>query len=416
MSIPEAVRVIQQALDKGNLGRADLLCRHMMEALPNYAWSPLLLAETARRIVEVDIARDWAGQAARMAAESASAPGPEFDRELRRVQAAMERTPVHSPRTGWLLIKCWGCGFWSDVEHVLASLLLAEMTNRTPVVHWGQNSYYIDEGTEEAFGTLFDAIAPLTLVELAAEEGDIYPAKYRRDNLDAVGLNVWDGPYSRLSGIYLLNRPERIVVTDFFTQVLELLPWLRADHWLHGASPMEAIRLLYEKYLVPVADIRVRIDEFIAQNFAQRPVLGVHVRNVDKGSEDLTVHETNKGIPLLVDRYLAQVPGLRLFLLTDSNPVIDAYRARYGDRVFHIDCSRTTGPVPMTMWHYDNRRELGAEVIMDTYLAAACDYFIGHGGSNVACMVACLKRWPEGALHLLYDNAKTRRNWLLHDW
>ncbi|MEX2615767.1 MAG: hypothetical protein WD767_06705, partial [Alphaproteobacteria bacterium] len=91
-------------------------------------------------------------------------------------------------------------------------------------------------------------------------------------------------------------------------------------------------------------------------------------------------------------------------------------RLRYGERVFHIDCSRTTGPVPMTMRDHGNRRELGAEVIMDTYLAAACDYFIGHGGSNVACMVACLKRWPDGTLHLLDDNVKTRRNWLLHDW
>ncbi|MEX2618158.1 MAG: hypothetical protein WD767_18885 [Alphaproteobacteria bacterium] len=328
MSVPEAVRVVQQALEKGNLGRADLLCRHMMEALPDFAWSPLLLAETARRIGEVDIGRYWLSQAARMAAERA--PGPEFDRELRRIRDAIEQTPIPPRRTGWLLIKCWGYGFWSDVEHVLASLLLAEMSNRTPIVHWGQNSYYIDAGTEEAFGTLFDPIAPLNLAELAAEEGDIYPAKYRRDNLDAVGLNIWDGSYSRFSGLYLLNRPERIVVSDFFTQVLELLPWLRADHWLHGASPMDAIRLLYEKYLVPARDIRARVEGFIAENFTQRPVLGVHVRNVDKGSEDTTVHETNRGIPVLVDRYLAQVPGLRLFLLTDSNPVIEAFTARYG--------------------------------------------------------------------------------------
>lgn len=414
MSVPEAVRVIQQALERGNFGRADLLCRHMMEALPDFAWSPLLLAETARRIGELDTGRYWLGQAAQMAAGRALEP--EFDRELRRIQGALERTPLPPRRTGWLLIKCWGYGFWSDVEHVLASLLLAEMTNRTPIVHWGQNSYYIDEGTEEAFGTLFDAIAPLSLAELAAEEGAIYPAKYRRDNLDAVGLNIWDGPYSRLSGIYLLNRPERIVVADFFTQVLELLPWLRADHWLHGASPMEAIRLLYEKYLVPAPDIRARIEDFTVQNFARRPVLGVHIRNLDKGSEDPTLHETNRGILTLVDRYLAQVADLRLFLLTDSDQIIEAYTERYGDRVFHIDCSRTTGLVPLTWRQSDNRRELGAEVIMDTYLAAACDYFIGHGGSNVACMVACLKRWPDGTLHLLDDNAKTRRNWLLHDW
>jgi hypothetical protein len=54
--------------------------------------------------------------------------------------------------------------------------------------------------------------------------------------------------------------------------------------------------------------------------------------------------------------------------------------------------------------------------MIDTYLASACDYFIGHGGSNVAAMVACLKEWKPGTIQLVGDNIKTRRNWLLHDW
>jgi len=116
-------------------------------------------------------------------------------------------------------------------------------------VHWGQNSYYIDEDTDDAFGTLFEPLAPLSLAELAAEDGQIYPPKYHRGNLDAVGLNIWDGPNSRLSGLYFLNRPERILVSDFFTQIAELLPWVHAGHWLHGATVFDAIRLLYEKYL-----------------------------------------------------------------------------------------------------------------------------------------------------------------------
>ena len=44
---------------------------------------------------------------------------------------------------GYLLIKSYG--FWSDVEHVIGALLLAEMTGRTPVVHWGGNSYFTDD-------------------------------------------------------------------------------------------------------------------------------------------------------------------------------------------------------------------------------------------------------------------------------
>jgi len=42
----------------------------------------------------------------------------------------------------FLLIKAWGYGFWSDVSHVLGQLLVAELTGRTPIVHWGQNSLF----------------------------------------------------------------------------------------------------------------------------------------------------------------------------------------------------------------------------------------------------------------------------------
>ena len=335
---------------------------------------------------------------------------------MRLLRARLDRAEPVARRGGYLLIKCWGYGLWADVEHVLSSLLLAEMSGRVPVVHWGENSFYIDDGTNDAFATLFEPLAPLSLAELAAETGDIYPPKYNRANLDAVGLNIWDGPHSRLSGLYLLNRPERIVVSDFFTQVAELLPWLRADHWLRGESVIDAIRLLYEKYLVPAADIRAEVEGFVAANFSTRPVLGVHVRNIDKALEDPAIATEIKQLMPMAEAYLMRRPDLRLFLMTDSSVEVDRYAAKFGDRLFHTDCLRTGNITPLTWRDHDDRRRLGAEVIKDTHIAAACDYFIGHGGSGVACMVACLKNWPANTIELIGDNVKTRRNWLLHDW
>lgn len=416
MSVSEAVRVIQQALQKGNYGQTDLLSRHMMEAIPGNPWPRILLSETALRIGEIECARSWAAEAGRLIENQPDAWVPEVSAAFQHLSNELNRTEAQPCQSGYLLIKSWGYGLWSDVEHVLSSLLLAEMTNRIPIIHWGINSYYIDEGTDEAFGTLFEPIAPLTMAELAAEEGEIFPPKYHRGNLDAVGLNIWEGSGSRLSGLYLLNRPERIVVSDFFTQIAELLPWLRADHWLSGTSVNDAIQLLYEKYLVPKPDIRAGIDGFIAEHFTSRPVLGVHIRNIDKASEDPGVVDGVLTIRSLVDHHMTQNPNLRLFLLTDAEHVVKSYEDGFGERVFHIDCARTRGLVPLTWRNTDRRRQLGVEVITDTYLAAECDYFIGHGSSNVACMVACLKRWKDGTIQLIGDNVKTRRNWLLHDW
>ncbi|MFH1020476.1 MAG: hypothetical protein V1782_07685, partial [Pseudomonadota bacterium] len=48
----------------------------------------------------------------------------------------------------FLLIKAWGFGFWSDVSQILGQLLLAELTNRTPIIHWGSNSLFTDDATK----------------------------------------------------------------------------------------------------------------------------------------------------------------------------------------------------------------------------------------------------------------------------
>ncbi len=416
MSVPEAVRAIQESIAKGNYGRADILCRHTMASLPDYPWAPLLLAETALRIGELDASRRWCAVAQAKLTLNPPNAFPEVSANLLRLVEELRQTSQTPVMGGYLLIKCWGYGFWSDVEQVLGALLLAEMTNRIPVVHWGKNSYFTDDPESDAFSTFFAPIAPLTLEQLAEEERVFFPSKWNSRNLAETGLNVWEGEGSRLSGLYFLNRPERVVVNDFFTQVMELLPWLDERHWLFGKDPMTAIRLLHEKYLVVRPEIQAEIDAFITDNFDERPTFAVHVRNLDKGLEDPSVLRDNNDMLPLIDARLAADRKLRLFLMTDSTEVIAQFEARYGDRVFSTDCARTDGYMPLTWRETDTRRRLGIEVIRDTHVAAACDEFLGHGGSSVACTVACLKAWPEGACQLVGDNVKTRRNWLLHDW
>ncbi len=91
MSLPEAVRMIQQALDKGNYGRADLLGRQMLESLPDYPWSPLLLAMTALRIGEHAAAWDWCRETdLRLARHPAGAHG-RVETELRALRMKLDR-------------------------------------------------------------------------------------------------------------------------------------------------------------------------------------------------------------------------------------------------------------------------------------------------------------------------------------
>ena len=416
MTQSQAVQLIVSAINRGNYGGADMMCRQMIDQAPEYPWGPFLLAVTANHLGDYRARRKYAAAASELLLEYSGADFSEIAQGLADVAAAPKSPTSTLQQPAYLIIKSWGYGFWSDVEHVMASLLLAEMTHRTPIIRWGENSYYTDDGATDCFQNFFNPVSKATLDDAIAVDGLFYPPKWRAENIRQDGLHVWEGAHARLSGLYFLNRPERIAVSDFFTQILELTLWLHEDHWLFGLDVMTVMRRLYEKYFSLQEDIQQEVDAYIAKNFDDAPVLGVHVRNEDKGRENLAIDEENARIPSMIDRRLARHADLRIFLMSDRDSVIDDYISRYGARVFHTDSSRTSDRTPLTYLETDNRFRLGVEIIKDTYAAAACTYFIGNGSSNIPPMIQILKDWPDGHFEMIGDNIKLERNWMLHDW
>src|SRR5580692_9084212 len=64
------------------------------------------------------------------------------------------------------------------MNHVFGCLLLAEITGRIPVTHWGKNSLYGDETDTDAFQLYFEAISPLGIP-------DVHPGRKQRRGLPA---------------------------------------------------------------------------------------------------------------------------------------------------------------------------------------------------------------------------------------
>jgi protein O-GlcNAc transferase len=290
------------------------------------------------------------------------------------------------------------------------------MTGRIPVIHWGAGCRYTDAPDSDAFSTFFKPLNEWGLSDMQPLGPDYYPEKWRGTDLCADRFEQWSGLGGRRSGFYLLNRPEPVIVSDFYTQIFEVTPWLAPDHWLHGCNAHEVFARLYRKYFKLRPDIQADIDAFANAHIKGRPTLGVHVRNADKASESASFQDNSDQIAALVERYMQQDESLRLFLLTDSAQAVETYRARYGDRVFFTDSARADGDVGVHVAGQGSRHQLGVEVIKDTYLAAACDRFIGLGASNLPCMVSVLKGWPAGAIHLIGENRFLQENTLLHDW
>ena len=132
----------------------------------------------------------------------------------------------------YLLIKAWGHGFWSDVCHVLGCLLLAEITDRVPVTHWGSRSLFTVNAMEDAFHSYFRPLSAVSARELTRTQADFFPSHWTASNL-LTDQPKWSGENAGNNGINYLDRREAVVVVDYYVGVIDLVASVPEDHRLH---------------------------------------------------------------------------------------------------------------------------------------------------------------------------------------
>lgn len=311
-----------------------------------------------------------------------------------------ERKPVQTDRRGrYLIIKAWGYGFWCEAHHVASLLLLAELTQRTPIVLWGKNCLFRNKALVNSFGSYFQEIASVQLEDIPWS-ATIFPAKWSWSNIYEEDVNKWAGEGSRVAAQYLFNRPEDVVVSDFFSTMDAIIPWIGRDSQYFGLSDDELYAAMFQKYLKPVKGITSRADDFHAQNMQGRPWVAVHVRGSDKIEEFPELAKTNAGYFGFIDRIVELNPSIGLFLLTDSQNILVEYKNRYGERLLCTDVARTSSNVGIHLSGYDGIK-IGEEVMLDALLALKCDYFVGNKESNVSLAIASMRNWSKGFMFLL---------------
>ncbi|QXE86205.1 tetratricopeptide repeat protein [Geomonas nitrogeniifigens] len=320
---------------------------------------------------------------------------------LVKAQQGAQLPPPDTKGERLLLIKAWGYGFWSDVNHVLGQFLLAEITGRTPVVHWGANSLFSDDPLENAFTYFFEPVSAVTMHDVISRRRSFYPPKWQRDNVRHENLAKFDGPWSRCSALWTLERQEEVVVSDFHYAVNDLAPWIPAAHPLHGLSTEELYLYLYRRYLRVQPRILERVEAFHREQLAGAPAIALHVRGGDKVGEDPGLARLNALYLPELERLLGEEPQARIFLSTDDDRILAGYRERFGSsRLIYTVSTRTANLQGVHYQKQASRRALGEEVLIDTLLAARCDRFLGNGLSNVSLAVAQMKRWAPGTCRL----------------
>jgi len=319
------------------------------------------------------------------------------------------RAATDGPR--YLLIKAWGYGFWSDVHHVLGQLLVAELTQRTPIVRWGRNSLFGDGG-DDAFRLYFEPVSALQLKDLP-EDLSIYPPKWTHANLATDNVNKWEGPHSRHAAQFLFGRAEDLLVSDFYMTLASLIPWIGPESRYHGKSEDTLYAELFAKYIRPLPSMQARVDAFYQSRMAGRNWVAVHIRGSDKIHESAGLHQTNLRYLDFIDRVIELNPHIGVFLLTDSVDIHTQFSARYADRLVTTPALRSATATGVHMQGHSGRA-VGDEVLLDALLAARCDYFVGNQESNVSMAISSLKRWPQGLLVLLGDKNCRSENLYLH--
>jgi hypothetical protein len=303
----------------------------------------------------------------------------------------------------FLLIKGWGMGFWSAIEHVSGQLLIAELTNRIPVVFWGADSLYASEAplVKEAFTMYFMPVSQYTIDVLEKENFTYFPFRWNYRNIRFPGevhLSDLDDVPS------LFSRSENVLVSNIHTAIHYFEHLIKEEHPVYGLDFHEKHRYIFHKYFKLQPYLSNEIEKFYNENLKDKhPILGVHVRGNDKIVERPHLNQLNASYFPEIDKYLNNNPTASIFLLTDSVRVLEKYQEIYGDKVIHTDSIRTSDENE-SVHHglpYYNKRQKGIEIVKDTYLATKCDHFIGASYSNVSLAVFRLKKWPEGTITLM---------------
>lgn len=328
-----------------------------------------------------------------------------LDPARRHMEAARRLMPAPGGHRRFLVIRAWGAGFWADVLHTIHGLALAEATGRSPIVHWGLESRYRRAGVDNAWPLYFEPVSPHT-IEAAEQDGlSLFPPKWTKANLRALRVNKDDGEWSSFSGLYLISRPEDVAVLDFFTELEDLAPWFPPGHPLAAADPEPELGRLYRRHLRLTRELADELDRFEAQLIGRRPAIAMHYRT--QGLPKITEAADRKGLgperfAEAIDRYLESHPDAGVYLMTDFAPAVLYFRERYGDRVACRDVTRVARVEDQSLEIHQQHDgvTLGREVVLDTFLAARCDAFVGDGASGVSQAVIRLKDWPEGTTTL----------------
>ena len=414
--LPPLPKVSQMAMlvDDGNISQLDMYAQIILREMPKDPHANLAAAYVARHFKlheKFNFFYQFAIQADRNVADLAAdlhidiAELNKFERECQ--QAINE--DENSEQEKFHIIKAWGFGFGAEMFALMGQAYLAEVLNRTPIVHCGENFLYRQPGSECVFAHFFEPFNRHSISSLSEDSlQSVFPPKWNAKNIGQENIQKKSGPYARLSALYFLNTTAKVTVADYYAGIINIRPWIPACHHFESLDHDETYRYLMKKYLRPQPQIQALADSFITENFPE-PFLAVHARGSDK-DEGYRAMTSIPGQTLeLAKKRLSEMPKKsKLFLMTDDESLLSVYRQTFGERLITTDSQRSNSEMGVHYNPNSNKRSAGREMLVDMLIAARSTCFIGLGLSNPSQLICYMADFePEN--YVLFGESRLKQ-------
>ena len=397
-----------EAIDRKMFGHADTILRQLIKDNGPKAECYTALAQLLFSVGEHEVAKRMLREA--LNADATFTPARQGLKKMGAPRKSVDE--LANPEKRFLLIRAWGQGFWSDVSHVVGACLLAEHTNRTPVVWWGPESRYRPEGEIDAWPRYFEPVSGATIEQVQSQK-TFWPPKWNGRNVGGGQNNLWEGPHSRVSIFDLMNRAEDVVVADFHVAPSTVKFYLREDHPLRVGSVKDTQRALLKKYVRPTSEIRGEVEAWIAKH--GEPTAAIHLRSTDKVVEDPQLGQLHAKAREWAKEFVAKNPGKNIFVLTDAKSIAEAWKAKFGGAVLLCDVIRSEElKIAAHFQNHDGGR-LGREILVESLIALRAGFLMGSINSNVTNMIFMMKEWPLGSTVFTGEDQDEMVNELIFD-
>jgi len=301
-----------------------------------------------------------------------------------------------------------GAGLGDKVLALIVAAMYSRLTGRRLYIDWKDRTY--GDASRNYFADLFETIG-LPISESLPMAGRTAPSCWEgRLSLSLDDVVLADGfSWNRAGGRARysfdqtrLDYDEDILVMwemDQYRAVRSLYEARFSD--LTGLSDAQAQARFFQAHFAVDPEIRSRVDAYVAEHFARRPVIGVHVRLTDE-SETCRRNPTPSAFLRATARILSKSRATAIFLASDNRGVIDRFRGEFGaNRILVIDKW-----LPRAGMHLHKNPECpdllqsARDALVDACLLGRCDWLVASHESAFS-RLATMFSWASPERQIL---------------